>query len=268
MTLRGYIPVGAGRRALVRSPALAAPAPAVLVLHGYTGSPERIEQTSGWTDFLAGRKALVAYPEGTPTQPEGFGWDTGTSRFSTHGQDDVAYLAALVRRLVDEHCVDPGRILVTGESNGGAMTLLAACDARTAGSFALAAPVIPAIDDGTLARCGAGPALRLVAIAGRHDRTVTYDGSYKPGLRPLLGQEAWFLRVAAERNGCAPAEPERTPLDDGTRIAPRACRAPLALVAVDDGVHTWPGGPTGTAGLPPGRFPATSFLWREAGLER
>jgi polyhydroxybutyrate depolymerase len=258
---RGAIAVGASRRAFVRRPALRGRAPAVIVLHGYTGSPERIEETSGWTELLAGREAMVVYPEGTPTKPEGFGWSTGAARFSTKGVDDVAYLRALVEALVADHCADPERVLLTGESNGGAMALLAACDARTGALFRLVAPVIPALDEGTLALCGEGPALRLVAIAGMRDKVATYDGTYRPGLSPLLGQEAWLLRVGALRNGCAAQDPARASIDDAVVITPRSCAAPIRLVAVEDGVHTWPGGPRGTAGLPPGRFPATRTLW-------
>lgn len=258
---RGAIAVGPARRALVRRPALRGRAATVIVLHGYTGAPEQIDETSGWSEFLAGQEVTVVYPEGTKTKPEGFGWSTGAARFSTKGVDDVAYLGALVEALVADHCADPGRVLLTGESNGGAMALLAACDARTAGLFRLVAPVNPALDEGTLSRCGEGPALRLVAIAGVRDRVATYDGTYRPGLSPLLGQEAWLLRVAASRNGCAARDPGRAKVDDATVITPRACASPIHLVAVEDGVHTWPGGPRGTAGLPPGRFPATRYLW-------
>jgi polyhydroxybutyrate depolymerase len=253
--------VGDGRRAFVRRPALRDRAPVVIVLHGYTGSPERIEETSGWTEFLAGKEAIVVYPEGTPTKPEGFGWNTGAARFSTQGVDDVAYLRALLDALIADHCADPARVLLTGESNGGAMSLVAGCDPRIAGSLRLIAPVIPALDEGTLSRCQKGRPLPLVAIAGKLDKVATYDGRYRPGLAPLLAQETWLARVGALRNGCAAKDPERARVDDAEVITPRSCASPIRLFAVEDGVHTWPGGPRGTAGLPPGRFPATRTLW-------
>lgn len=208
----------------------------------------------------------MVYPEGTSIRDaEGFGWNTGSGRYSTSGVDDVAFLTGLANVLVTKFCADPRRLLITGESNGGAMTLLAACDARTRGLFAFFAPVIPAIDQGTLDRCGTGPALALTVLASRLDKTIPYDGHYPAGQRPLLAQEDWFLSVAALRNGCQRTDPTRTPVADGQLITPAGCPAGMALTAIDDGVHTWPGGPEGTGGLPPGKFPATSYLWQQTG---
>ena len=65
----------------------------------------------------------------------------------------------------------------------------------------------------------------------------------------------------ALRNGCAPDEPTRQPIDGGELIRPAGCPQTPLLVAIDDGTHTWPGGPAGTGSQNPGRFPATAFLW-------
>jgi polyhydroxybutyrate depolymerase len=231
------------------------------VLHGYTGTPERIEQTSGWTPFAEQQAAVVAYPEGTAVGAGGFGWNTGTGRFSTAGVDDAAYLAAVVDHLVATACVDPARILLTGESNGGAMTVIAACHPTTRARFASFAPVIPAIDQRVLDRCGGGPPVAFTALAGRLDRVIPYDGVYPAGQLPLLAQETWFVRLAAQRNGCPAGEPTRERIDGAELIRPAGCPQTPTLVAIDDGTHTWPGGPDGTGTLDPGRFPATVFLW-------
>mgnify|MGYP000951302372 CR=1 FL=1 len=209
-------------------------------------------------------RAVVAYPVGTSVGADGFGWNTGTARFSTKGPDDVAYLREVVDALVEDHCVDPARVVLTGESNGGAMVVKAACDPRFSGAVRLAAPVIPAIDAGTLTTCGSARPIPTLAIAGRRDQVIPYDGRYAGGLVPLLGQEAWFERYT-QAFGCG-GPLRSTPIDDAQiQVAP-GCAAPMALVAVDDAVHTWPGGPVGTGGLPPGRFPAMVFIWERAGL--
>jgi len=256
----GYAPTGGGRRVLVRAPAAATPRPAVIVLHGYTGVPERIETASGWTPFAQERGAAVAYPEGTPVGAGGFGWNTGSARFSTNGVDDIGYLGAVIDHLVATACVDPGRILVTGESNGGAMTLLAACSPALHNRAVLFAPVIPAIDQGVVDRCGDGPPLDLVALAGRLDRVIPYDGVYPAGQIPLLAQEAWFGQVASRRNGCAADVLDRRPIDGGEAITAGGCPSGPLLIAIDDGTHTWPGG-IATGSQAPGRFPGTLFLW-------
>lgn len=235
------------------------------MLHGYDGRPDRIEATSGWSVVADQGRAVVAYPQGTSVGRDGFGWSTGTARFSTAGVDDVAYLRQVVDVLVRAHCVDPSRVVLTGESNGGAMVLKAVCDPRFRGAVRLAAPVIPAVDAGPLAGCGAAPPVPTLAVAGRLDRVVPYDGTYSPGVVPLLGQEAWFARYLTAFD-CSGPPLRSTPIDDAAIFVPVRCAVPMALVAVDDGVHTWPGGPTGTGGLPPGRFLARQLIWDRAGL--
>lgn len=250
---------------MVRGPATATALPAIVVLHGYDGRPDRIEHTSGWSTMADQGRAVVAYPVGTPVGSDGFGWNTGTARFSTKAVDDVAYLRQVVDALVRDHCVDPTRVVLTGESNGGAMAVKAACDPRFSGAVRLAAPVIPAIDAGTLGACGSAPPIPTLAIAGRRDQVIPYDGHYTAGVVPLLGQEAWFARYT-QAFGCGGSSLRSTPIDDAQIQVAQGCAVPMALVAVDDAVHTWPGGPVGTGGLPPGRFPAMAFIWERAGL--
>jgi poly(3-hydroxybutyrate) depolymerase len=265
----GYVPFGDGRRALVRSPGpgSAALAPLVIVLHGYTAWPEHIEATSGWTSYLAGRNAVVAYPEGTPLPGgAGFGWDSGTARYSTSGIDDVGALHQLLDLLIRDYCVDPAQVMLTGASNGGAMALRAACDPRWRGAVGLVAPVIPAIDGGSIGPCeSGGPPLRLIAIASKVDPTVSYDGVYPPGEIALLAQEAWFTRVASARNGCSNTPPDRLRRGTIEIITPVACVADgrATLVAVDDSGHNWPGG-----SADPGmrHFQATDYLWSDSGF--
>lgn len=257
----GYLPVVPGRRALVHAPAAGEARPAMVLLHGYTGTPESIERSSGWTAFARDHGAVAVYPEGSPVPGGGFAWNTGSGRFSASRADDVAFLDALVATLVAHVCVDPGRIMIAGESNGGAMALLAACDPRTSGRFAMFAPVIPAVDQRVVERCGQGPPVTFTALASRLDGVVPYDGVYPPGQTPLAAQEAWFLQIAALRNRCSPSAPQRERIGGAEVIRPNGCVSPLSLVAIDDGSHTWPGGPSGTGGLPPGTFPATAYLW-------
>ncbi|MDZ7732590.1 MAG: prolyl oligopeptidase family serine peptidase [Acidimicrobiia bacterium] len=256
----GAVAVGGGRRAVVRSPVPASPAPAVVALHGWTGDPSSIEATSGWTPFLAERGAIAVYPEGTATGVGGYAWSAGRGRYSTEGVDDVAYLADLLDLMVAQLCVDPERIALVGASNGGAMVVRAACDPRVGDRVALAGAVIPAVGEGAIEGCARGPS-PLVAIAGRRDASIDYEGDGE-----MLGQEAWFRAVAAARNGCAEVTPSRTAIEGGERIVPEGCEALTELIALDEGVHTWPGGPTGTGGLDPGDFDATAHLWERAGF--
>lgn len=240
--------------------------PAYVVLHGYTGSPGSIERSSGVTPFALERGAVAVYPEGTPVpDQEGYAWASGTARFANEGVDDVVMLLEVLDVLVAQHCVDPTSILLSGESNGGAMVVRAACDPRTAGRIRLVAPVIPAIDAGVTAGCGSGGPVPLVAVASMNDDTIDYDGSYPSGEIPLDAQEVWFERTARSLNECT-GSLVRSAITGGERIALTGCRATTELVAAPDGTHTWPGGPEGTGGLAPGSFATNTYLWEKAGF--
>jgi polyhydroxybutyrate depolymerase len=264
-SFEGDVAVPSGRRALVRRPALDLPGPAVLILHGYTGTPESIERTSGMTRFATARGAVAVYPEGTPVANlGGSGWASGSARYSTSGVDDVAFLLEVLDILVRDHCVDGDRLMLAGESNGAAMAVRAACDDRLVGRLRLVGAVIPAVDAGVLEQCGPGGPVPLVVIATRGDATIDFDGTYPAGQVPLLGQEDWFGRFARQVNGCDPKDPERFPSDGAVRVVPRACIQPAVLHEVTGGAHTWPGGPQGTGGLDPGPFPTNQVLWSVA----
>ena len=229
------------------------------MLHGFQGAPDLIERTSGWTGFGAQVGAVVAYPIGTAAGDGYFGWAAETATYSTSGVDDVAYLLEIIDSLVRDHCVDPDRILLTGESNGAAMSIVAMCDDRARGAVAMVAAVIAAIDDGTVGACDDADATPLVVLAGRQDDTAPYQGH--PAAAPtLLGQEEWLLRLAAI-NGCDPVPPARVPLAGAELVVPMGCDLRTELVAVDGVAHTWPGGPEGTGGLDPGPFAGTAFIW-------
>jgi dienelactone hydrolase len=68
-------------------------------------------------------------------------WNTGhLLRRRVRGADDIAFLDALIDRLVAQHGADPARIFMTGSSNGGMMTFVYA--ATRPRRLAAAAPVV------------------------------------------------------------------------------------------------------------------------------
>jgi polyhydroxybutyrate depolymerase len=250
----------AGRPVLLRAPALASRAPLVLVLHGYTGTPQSVETSSRFTDLATRVGAIVAYPQGTKVQPRGFGWASGANVFAVPDGDDVAVLSGILDELVAGHCVDPSRVLLVGESNGGGMVLRAVCDPRMNGRVTAVAPVIPAVGAATIAGCAAD-GLRpvpLLAVAGAADDVVPYLGT-----PDLLGQETWFGSVATDLNGCSTDVPLRT--DPSLQVAIRTasgCAVNTALVTIGDGDHTWPGADVAAGGTQPaGGFLATEAIW-------
>lgn len=233
--------------------------PVVMVLHGYTGSPEAIEATSGWTEAVVG-DAVVVYPRGIEVAGrEGYGWAAGTDRFSVEGPDDVAYLWQVYEAVLREHCGDDRRVLLTGESNGAAMAVRAACADAFDGAVTMIAAVIPAVDEGAIAGC-AGLVTPLLVVASQRDRVVPFAPDARADDDPM-GQLAWFSDAAVAGNGCSDVRAEEGGVVHNVWVGV-GCLAPSVLVSVLDGDgHTWPGGPEGTGGLDPGSFDATGLIW-------
>lgn len=259
----GVLTTASGRRVLVRANGAAAASPLVLILHGYTGTPTGIERYAEFTAIANAASVVVAYPEGTPVDGfEGFGWATGSSIFSTSGVDDAGALVEMLDAIIATGCVDAARVTLAGESNGAAMSLVAACDTRLRDRLAGVVMVIPAVDDGVVAHCApGGRALPMTVVAGRLDRTVPFDG----GRATLLPQEAWFQRVATLVNACVDAPGAREALTEFVeRVTPSGCGACTQLLTIADGTHTWPGSSEGVADLRPGTFDLSARLLRLA----
>lgn len=255
----GVLTTVSGRHVLVRAGGVAPQSPVVLILHGFTGTPTGIEKFAEFTSLAAAASVVVAYPEGNPVPDyEGFGWTTGSGIFSTEGTDDVQALSEMLDVVLATGCGDPTRVVLVGESNGAAMGLVAACDARVRDRIQTLVMVIPAVDDGVLARCGDGVrAVPLSVVAGRLDRTAPYEG----GRATLLPQEDWFAQVASDVNGCAVGAVERQSFDAHvTLLTPTGCAECTEFFSVDDGTHTWPGSSRGTGGLRPGTFDLSKRL--------
>jgi poly(3-hydroxybutyrate) depolymerase len=179
--------------------------------------------------------------------------------FATSGVDDVGALAEMLDAIVATGCVDPSRVVVSGESNGAGMALAAACDQRVGLRIAALVLVNAAVDEGVLARCGSGApvALPLSAVSGEIDATVLYGGG-----RGLMAQEEWFADASRVVAGCEAID-ERTRVDAWTTVVPASeCETCAVLFAIADGTHTWPGTSRGTGDLRPGTFElATRLVW-------
>jgi poly(3-hydroxybutyrate) depolymerase len=241
---------------LLRAGGAAGPAPTIIVLHGYTGTPTGIERYAELTAAANEAGVVVAYPEGTPTRDGGFGWNTGASIFSTGAADDVAALSEMLDALVATGCVDPAHVILTGESNGGAMALVAGCDAALSGRFTRLVLVNAAVDAGVLDMCDTPPVPPpITVVAGRLDGTVPVEGSDR-----FLPVDHWFAETVKVAGRCATVE-DTAPL---TGLVSRRigvdCANCTELLIIADGTHTWPGTSQGVDGLTPGTLDLNGLL--------
>ncbi|MDM4762537.1 PHB depolymerase family esterase [Galbitalea sp. SE-J8] len=243
---------GAARSVIIRdttSSAIAqatnARVPALIVLHGASGSNTRTERSSGLTPLAERDGFVVAYPRGTSfgRAVGGYAWNAQgcCGRPVTRDVPDVAFLSAIIDTLIAEHNVDPDRVYLAGFSNGGMMTYRFACElgGRLAGIMVVSGAL-------NVSSCAAPKALPVLIVHGTADRTVPYDGG-PPGSaqRKRLGTwtNASVARAAAfwaSRDGCGGADRSshgriRTAIYAGCDAG-----SGLEVVSIRGGGHTWP----------------------------
>lgn len=234
---------GETRRFYVEFPAGPRPAPAVVVLHGGAGTPNRMRRI---TNFALDERGWVEiYPEGIDRQ-----WNdgrTGANGKPLRKTDDLGFLRAMLEQLASEGLIDPARVFFTGASNGGAMTLRVLCQAP---ELAAGAAVV-IMNQPVGMDCPDGPPVPLMFILGAADPLVPFNG----GPITVMGRKdrgsvlpaGDTLARYALRNRCGAWEEiaitDHFP-DDGTRVrlrVYRGCAQPLRQYIIDGGGHTWPG---------------------------
>jgi poly(3-hydroxybutyrate) depolymerase len=251
-----FLQTRSGRRVLLRATGLTGPSPTIIVIHGYTGTPSGIETYAELTERANASGIAVAYPEGSPTPHGGLGWNSGAAVLATELVDDLTVLGEMIDAMVMTGCVDPAQIILTGESNGAAMALVAACAPQLATRFTRVVLVNAAVDTGVLQRCSSSTqAVPLTVVAGAHDETTPLEGNDN-----FLPVDEWFTSAASQLTACPTIQPA-PPLDAVvSRSVGTGCAACTELLVITDGTHTWPGTSHGVSSLIPGTFELNAML--------
>jgi len=217
-----------GRRALLAVPGAydgRQRLPLVIALAGYGRTSEEMAAQSRLPARAMAAGVLAVLPEGAgPAKSWNF---SGTT-----GYDDLGFLSALVTQLTATACADPGRVVITGISDGGDMAAFAACalPGRFRAVVTVAASFMP--------RTGCHPT-RIVAVHGDADPLDPYRGGPdgRPGY-PAIPPATTAITAWADLGGCGSGTTSRVAPDVMTTTYP--CGA--QLVTVNGGGHTWPGG--------------------------
>jgi polyhydroxybutyrate depolymerase len=184
--------------------------------------------------------------------PQGAGPAKSWNFSGTTGNDDLAFLSALVTQLAATECADPARVVITGISDGGEMAGSAAC--ALPGTFRAVVMVAASIDP----RVGCHP-IRIVAVHGDADPVDPYRGGPdgRPGYPAIPPADAAIAAWAA-MDGCPTATTTRIALHIAATTYP--CGA--QLVTVNGGGHTWPGGApvNPSLGVTTGEYDATATI--------
>jgi len=249
--------------------------PLVFDLHGSNGSGADQAINSDMQRVAEQHGFAVAWPDGgvaLPSAPEAHYWNiyglplTGNRPLPKDAPDDVKFIGDAIDQMAAQYCIDLKRVYATGNSGGGRMSSLLACE--MADRIAAVAPVIglragmpdkadPSRPDP--ASCKPSRAVPVITFHGTDDRTNPYDGGgndyWQYGIETAV--QGWVAL-----NGCSPTAKvekisehvERRLYErcrDGSAVEFNRIDAPGAL----GGGHTWPGSPRRRE-PPPGAAPS------------
>ncbi|MEP3345345.1 MAG: alpha/beta fold hydrolase [Litoreibacter sp.] len=210
------------------------PAPLVIAIHGFLGNASNMQRKTGF-DRLAKRHGfIVAYPNGRLRR-----WNDGRS--SRNKTDDVAFLSAMIAKMVTSGQVRSGRVFVAGHSNGGGMAMRMACDRPDL----VRGISVVATKTSTNYQCRQGPPVPAIFMHGTADPIAPHAGRPEGSrLGGTLSAEA-TLDLWKVRNRCTGAPRSRTfdKKNDGTSVKVTRhtnCRAALNYVLIDGHGHDWP----------------------------
>jgi polyhydroxybutyrate depolymerase len=216
------------------------PIPLLVLLHGHGASGAQIERSTKMSAKADQEGFIAVYPDGSG-QPHS--WQPR----------DISFIAQLIQQLRQEYNIDSKRIYIAGHSNGGSMAyrLGVELDTLVAG-IGVSAGLLAE----QLATLQSRSPVTLVAVHGKSDTTVPYDGRGN-SLSAPLSVSAW-----AKRDGCnlRPTDVALTP-NKVVRRSYDGCEdgSAVILVTLTDLTHRWPGDAKGSD--EDFGFSATDEMW-------
>jgi len=193
------IDVGRGLVTVHVPPTYNSSTPLLLLLHGYSWNAGIVESYMQLEALADQEGYLYCVPEGTVDTLGNRFWNASDACCNLDGStvDDSGYLRDLIEEIQAQLGVDPLRIFIVGQSNGGFMAYRMACDHSDliAGvvSFGGAPPLVP---------CVTPRPVNVLEIHGDADPVISYTGGSFMGLPnypgAIDGVEGWAIN-----SGCS-----------------------------------------------------------------
>jgi polyhydroxybutyrate depolymerase len=222
--------------------------PVVIALHGGGGNGEQMAKSSRFNAKADKAGFIAVYPNGSGRRDDKLlTWNASKCCAYAMRQniDDIAFIDALIDKLVKFQGADPKRIYITGMSNGGMMAhrLGAALAPKVAAIGVVAGTIfsdqpIPSVPVST------------IMIHGLADDSVPFNGgeSKRPMIRAAMDSAGLPIKSVYDfwrkNNGCAVDEDIYTK-GNITTYSSKVCknRTVVSLQTIKNGGHNWPGSP-------------------------
>ena len=227
---------------------LPAKSPLIIVMHGYSGSAEQMQNGFGWVELADKEMFAVCFPDGTIDQEGNQFWNVGYALHSDATVDDTGFIVALTEYLQRQHDLDPERTFASGFSNGGDMSLQLA--AHASDTFIAVGPVVGTMMEPLYINCTPEFPRPVIAFNGTDDQITRYAGDMKnaDGWGPYESTPR-IIELWCTANETTELEqttlPDTDPTDGSTveldRYWSKAHDREVRLYRVVDGGHDWPG---------------------------
>ena len=215
----------------------------VIALHGTGGDAYQFEHDYAFTQLANDKEFVVAYPEGV--RSDGLlgirTWNAGycCDYASENKVDDVGFIRELIDQLVARYNIDPGRVYLTGMSNGGMMAYRLACEIpdRIAAIATVSCSMV------TGQAISPTQAVPIIHLHSELDTKIPYRGGTGIGGYYFPPTDS-ALNVWSVANGCT-SGPQKV-IDDAAYSLTEweNCENNVAIhyYLTKDGGHAWPGG--------------------------
>lgn len=222
-----------------------APRATVIVLRGAAGASRRaglsrVDRFFGLDDATISGGMVMAFP--TPLDNK---WGVDPAR-----TDDVAFIRALIAKLVADGVADKRRVYLAGVSSGGLLALRIACE--NADALAGIAVMIANMPSSLAKTCKPSRPTAFFALNGTSDPMMPYQGGaakLDDFTDEVVSAEATVAPFAAAaecgKNRASHELPDKDP-NDGSKVVVEhlvGCKAPFELYRIDGGGHALPGRP-------------------------
>lgn len=219
--------------------------PMMMVLHGGLGNAKSISKVSGMNAVADAERFLVVYPDGTsigPMRKNRRVWNAGSccGRAAKNNIDDVKFLAAVIEDVQKNYYIDNRRVYIAGMSNGAMMAYRAMCEIPDKIAAVVAVAGTLAVDN-----CDAGKDIPVLHIHGTGDKNVPIAGGSGDQSVSRAKHRSLADTIEAITSARHCTAPERRMLSDKIQQSTYRCSngAPVQVVLLEGGTHSWPGGP-------------------------